>query len=228
MADGRLRQKLTNREFFYAPGVFDMMSTLLVTSDDGLVDPGTGTIFDPASSANWERAIATGAIGIASFVTALYYLDRPVHVLHLNHDSSLPGNPFCVVPQEIRDPLLPAASFATIDKQPEMEPDGFGTYVADTDAARLLKHAPSGGRVIVHVDLDYFINDYNGNIGSSPALTLDRSRSLALERMESFMNGLANSNLTVDRWVVATSPGFCCVRHWDWLLRELSRQVSSL
>ncbi|NMQ18890.1 hypothetical protein E4P82_06505 [Candidatus Competibacter phosphatis] len=204
----------------------DMMATLLVLTSDGLQDPGTCQPFDPAKPADWPPAIRSGAVGIGSFVTALYYLPQPVHVMHLNHVANSRHERYVVVQRVITQPLLPHARFAGIMKRTRESIDQLGTYVGGSDATRLLRSVPKG-RLIVHIDLDYFINDYNGNPGTKPALSLDELRENASKRMRKFFDELARTNATVERWIIGTSPGFCSVRHWDWLLNALSTYIKN-
>jgi len=202
----------------------DMMATLLVVTSDGLQDPSTCQPFDPARPDDWPPAIRGGAVGIGSFVTALYYLPQPVHVMHLNHEVNSRYERYAVVRRGITQPLLPHVRFAGIGKRSRESTDQLGTYVGGSDAARLLCSIPKG-RLIVHIDLDYFINDYNGNPGTEPALSLHALRENASELMRTFFDELARTGATVERWIIGTSPGFCAAHHWDWLLDALSAHI---
>lgn len=202
----------------------DMMSTLLIKTSEGLQDPGVGNRFDPVAPKDWEFAIGTGAIGIGSFVTALYYLPQPVHVIHINH---MPDEHYLVYPGAIIHPLLPRVGFATLHRQPEESAKLLGTYTGGSDPMYLLSSIPQG-RVIVHIDLDYFINDYNGNIGTTPARSVGELRERASVLMRAFFDGIRDIGIIVDRWIIATSPGFCCARHWRWLLDELSTRIKAV
>lgn len=203
----------------------DMMSTLLERDGVSLINPLTGAPFDPAQPADWREAIEAGAITIGAFVTALYHLARAVHVRHLKHDLPQDDRCFQVCPDEERHALLPGRAFASIRQQEQDHPESLGTYRRGQDAGRLLRDLPSG-RLIVHIDLDYFINDFNGNIGELPSESLASQREEAQRRMDAFFHALGRTGRPVDRWIVATSPGFCAVRHWDWLLGRLSEGLS--
>lgn len=202
----------------------DMMSTLLSLTSDGLKDPSIGERFDPVLPADWKSAIRSGAVGIGDFVTALYYLKQPVHVLHLNHVANSRYERHHIVPHTITHPLLPRVRFAAIDKRPRKSGGQLGTYIAGSSVKRLLNSLPKG-RVIVHIDLDYFINDYNGNIDTAPARSVGELREHASILMMTFFDGIRSTGVSVDRWIIATSPGFCSARHWRWLLDELSTHI---
>jgi hypothetical protein len=202
----------------------DMMSTLLVQTPEGLKDPSTNTTFNPIVPQHWKSVISSGAVGIGSFVTALYYLKQPVHVMHLNHALDNRSEWLYVAPHAITQPLMPRARFVTIFKQPQESSEQLGTYTASISISHLLTMLPQG-RVIVHIDLDYFINDYNGNIGAAPTKSIAKLREHALDLMEAFFDGMHSSGIKAERWIIATSPGFCSARHWQWLLDELSKQI---
>jgi hypothetical protein len=202
----------------------DMMSTLLARVSNRLMDPEICKCFDPRIPTDWEAAIRSGSVGIGSFVTALYYLPQPVHVIHLNHFSDSLYKRSYISHRTITHPLLPHAHFTTIQKQSHKLSGRLGTYIGGSNVQRLLNSIPRG-HVIVHIDLDYFINDYNGNVGTVPAQSVAELHDNATILMTAFFEALFRTGVTVERWVIATSPGFCSSRHWRWFLDELSSQI---
>lgn len=205
----------------------DMMDTLLLSTSEGLIDPGYNQLFNPAIPSHWLSAIQSGAIGIGSFVTALYYLPNVLHVLHLNHNPQRDYQIYSIAKRLAHHPLLPHAQFASIEKHDKAIENHLGTYKNSIDPEKLLQQIPNG-RVIVHIDLDYFINDYNGNLGQTPELDIDAFQSRAEDRMDKFFNALADTNIAIERWIIATSPGFCSARHWDWILASLSERIKNI
>ena len=201
----------------------DMMPTLLENNGRTLIDPVTGNAFDPAASADWQAVIASGAITIGSYITALFHLPRPMHVRHLNNFSTSHHGLFPVFAVQDRFPLLPGRTFAAIRKRTRNGADCLGSYRGGPNAARVLADLPPG-RVIVHIDLDYFINDFNGNIGVEPP-NIDEVREQALRRMDDFFRALKGTGRPIERWIMATSPGFCAARHWEWLLDHLTVRI---
>ena len=202
----------------------DMMSTLLERRGRALVDPLTGKMFDPSVPEDWRDAIASGAITIGSYITALYYLKRPLHVRHLNNFMTSRHGCFPVFAGQERYPLLPGRSFATIRKRTNGGPDCLGSYLGGPDPSLVLAELPPG-QVIVHIDLDYFINDFNGNMDAGAPLNIADMRAQASRRLEGFFQALKNAGRPVKRWIVATSPGFCAARHWQWLLDQLTAAI---
>jgi hypothetical protein len=202
----------------------DMMSTLLVESGGGLTDAATGKTFDPAVREDWESAIVSGCVGIGSFITPFFYSDNRVHVRHLNNSPTAASNLERVTREPCRYDLIPGKQFAAIGKHRSSAGDCAGTYLAGGSAERVLASLPRE-RSIVHIDLDYFINDFNGNPLTGDFLPDPGSRNEARLKMERFFAALHAAASQVDGWIVATSPGFCSAYHWRWLLNELEERI---
>ena len=206
----------------------DMMSTLLELSGNELVDPALNSPFSPASASDWEKSIESGCIGIGSFVTALYYLPGKLHVRHLNDFKASTYARYPVVRVACGYPLIPDRMFAGIRKLParldDRIDDALGSYLGGTDARRVLDSMPPG-RVLVHIDLDYFINDFNGNPGPAQVNSPADKKRQAQWKMDRFFAALSDRIPRVERWIIATSPGFCSAVHWDWLLGVLEERI---
>lgn len=204
----------------------DMMSTLL-SVDTGRSSPATAPpCFDPTNPSDWDQAIRTGAIGIGSFMTALYELPLELDVRHLCHRPDAKGDTLSVFASTRCHPLLPDVEFAAIDNIAGLQTPRLGTYTASTRAADLLRPGQDGP-MIVHVDLDYFINDFNGNIGQQPTASVDELQARANSMLDDLFAALRASGVTVQRWIIATSPGFCAASHWQMLLSEFSRRIAA-
>lgn len=206
----------------------DMMPTLLSLDSNGMRDPSTARPFDPCDPEDWLPAIQSGAIGIGSWLTGLFYLPHQVHVRHLTHGyNRVDDGAQTVVPCITTTSLLPHARFAAIDRKAHSESGALGTYRSGADPHKLLDDLPEG-RVMVHVDLDYFINDYNGNVGAQPPLPTKRLRNRGCARLRVFLDAMQHHGTCVERWLVGTSPGFCSIRHWCMLLAALAEAIPTL
>lgn len=211
----------------------DMMSTLLVVESDAdgsliLQDPLSGSAFDPASPASWRSAIASGAISIGSFLTPFFALDRIVEVLHLKADLEK-AQSFAVTPQTAGHELLARYRFHAIelaDSAAEESPQHL--YRRSNDANELLAHLAEGRRTAIHIDLDYFINDYNGNAWQVGEIDLTETRKFALERLDHFFSALNQSGISVACWTIGVSPGFCSARHWRFLIEQIERRITDI
>lgn len=203
----------------------DMMPTLLEQIDGTLIDPTYGCIFDPACADSWSRSIGSGCVSIGNFITPLFHGGPRVHVRHLNNAGTETSPQFDVRRSYARYDIIPDKLFATIDWAAS---DGHapidGSYQVGPDATGILAELP-GGRVVVHIDFDYFINDFNGNIVGDLPLSPERARATATPKLDAFFAALKDSGVTVDRWILATSPGFCSGRHWRWLFEAITNRI---
>lgn len=204
----------------------DMMSTLLECTDEGqLIEPSTLRQFDPEEPTAWETAILCGSIGIGCFVTPFYFGKWQTHVRHLNNAATTTtARSRGVLKKPCSYELIPKKCFAAIRLGDLDDAASVGSYVLGSHCEELLATLPRG-RVIVHVDLDYFINDFNGNPRdgtyiSSPALV-----EKALRKVARFFEALHARRVNVDHWIIATSPGFCSACHWASLLNALAKKI---
>ncbi|MQX38097.1 hypothetical protein [Roseospira navarrensis] len=206
----------------------DRMPTLLSRVTDGaLVNPATGAPFDAASRESWAEAIAHGVVTIGNWLTALGQGRGVVHIRHLRPhpaDAAVEGRIRPLRAGTVRHPLLPDHAFAVLEDGP---PPGSGTLMETADPVRALADLPPGV-LAVHVDLDYFVNDFNGNPGTRPLRrTADLARAVR-GRMDALFAALAATRRPVAAWVAATSPGFCGAPHWPGLLDRLERGIVAL
>jgi hypothetical protein len=204
----------------------DMLSTLLACGhDETLRDLTAGSLFEPNSPDAWASSIHSGAIGIGCFLVPLFYGKWRTHVRHINNAGPSTARKQWVLRAPISYDLIPTTSFAAVRLSSAPPEDDHGTYTVSSCCEASLDDLPDG-QLIVHVDLDYFINDFNGNPRSGdynpPAALIDDGR----RKMKAFFLALRARNVTVNRWIVATSPGFCCACHWDFLLRELASEIA--
>jgi hypothetical protein len=201
----------------------DMMSTLLCLSGKTLYDPTSGAAFDPASCNDWTAAICSGAVNIGNFITPFYYSGCKVHVRHINNSTE--GAETSYVSRESRRyELIPGKEFAAIAKSSSCPSESAGTYVGGASPERVLDGVPRAW-TIIHIDLDYFINDFNGASHGESYAPDPLLRVQATEKLNRFFHSLTTLNPIVDRWLIATSPGFCSGCHWKWLLAEIEERI---
>ncbi|MBC7947118.1 MAG: hypothetical protein H7Y42_04505 [Chitinophagaceae bacterium] len=203
----------------------DLMATLLCVSDNVLVDPTSGALFDPMCSGSWRSAIHSGALNIGNYLTPLYYSGSSIHIRHLNNVSGR-GAFSWIVREPCHYDLLPGRKFAAIAKVDSPGPNVVGSYYVSSDPDTLFITEPSA-RVIIHIDLDYFINDFNGASCGAAYVPDVSLRDNAINKLQRFFDALINSNIEVARWIIATSPGFCSAYHWEWLLKQLEQRIAA-
>jgi hypothetical protein len=204
----------------------DVMSTLLECSDDGgLIGPSTRQPFDPEMPKDWETAIAHGSVGIGSFLTPFYFGGRRTHVRHLNN-AGTSSHQCSVIRKPCSYDLIPEKRFAAVQLAAMNEVPNAGSYVVSSHCDELLEGLPRG-RVIVHVDLDFLINDFNGNASDGAAVPGAGFIQAARRKIDHFFHALYARRVKVDGWIIATSPGFCSALHWDWMLNAFTEKIAA-
>lgn len=205
----------------------DMMSTLLRSDYGSLVDTITGHCFDPLAPNNWLSVIQSGAVGIGSFLTPFFFLDREVRVLHLKHDVGVTRS-FKVNHSEKNHWLLHDLSFFDIKLQEVRMNSALPShaYVVFKSASEMFSSLMPHERVIIHIDLDYFINDFNGNAVYDLQGSKKSVQKKAESKMNSFFRALNTSDIIVERWIIGASPGFCSGRHWEFLLERIRSNIN--
>ncbi|MFC6670939.1 hypothetical protein [Marinobacterium aestuariivivens] len=164
----------------------DMMPSFLLYTDEGLVNPASGRPFDPQRSEDWTNAINAGCVSIGDFITPLLYANRKLHVRHLNNVSASSAQPRKLLRASCFYPEIPEFRFASLKQEEGDLQHADGSYLAGTDPERVLANLPRG-QIILHIDLDYFINDFNGNVGAAATASHSEMRQLALLKLNLFL-----------------------------------------
>jgi hypothetical protein len=203
----------------------DMMPTLLGIEHGRLIDPTSGGGFNPLSMAHWDAAIRSGAVNIGNYITPFFHTGTRCHIRHLNNASAAEGLS-SVAPSVRCYDLVPHRQFASIEKSRAQQLGRSGSYLASSRAEVVLADLPDV-RAIVHIDLDYFINDFNGSFRGRSYVPDMHLHAVAENRMDRFFASLAQSAPVIDRWMIGASPGFCSAYHWQWLLEQLQERIRS-
>lgn len=205
----------------------DMMPTLLAFDEGRLVNPTTNAVFAPSKPEDWEDAIQSGCVSIGNFITPLFYSGHKVHVRHLNNGESDSDVLCSVAPEERNYDYFPGVRFAALKRSRSDWANSAGTYLCGANAKDVLSDLPQG-RVIVHIDLDYFINDFNGNATGHRQIQDEELLAAAQVKLNRFFAALHRIGSPIAAWIVATSPGFCSAKHWNFLLTEIERCIRAL
>lgn len=212
----------------------DLMPSLLCKDARGAVaNPVTRTVFNPSSEADWELAIATGVVNIGTWLTALVIgasfakLGRCIHVRHLHPEggSSKDSALRTLRPEFHRHRLFHDLSFGQVTFAPGCDAQHCSTFQASSDLRDLMHDLPEG-RVIMHIDLDYFVNDFNGNTDRAPDTSSSDLSEDTAGRLAKLQEVLALLDGRIEEVIVATSPGFCAAQRWAYLVSRIREMLS--
>lgn len=211
----------------------DLMSPRLALDGDGFVDLITGapvTLTHPASVGN---AIRSGAVGMGSFLAPFVHNVPFVDIRHLCDTgySRHRAQPHSLVRYAQPDTLLrPAAARPAVRLLPaSTKPDAnqlAGCYRAGDDLEILLSDIPDDP-ILLHVDLDFFNNRFNGNSDWTGNRDRHDPTGVAVqERVEQVIASLAPIRDKVVDVSIGISPAFFPAELWqpvcDTLISKLA------
>lgn len=195
----------------------DLGSPRLVQREGGLVDLITGDGFDVSDPATVLAACESGAIGMGSFLTSFLLAFPNCDVRQLvQPPKATATTDFTFVPAVERDDLLsPGAPRPAISLEPA-EGSGPGRYRATQNLGDWLEGV-GDGPVLLHVDMDYFNNRYDGDCDwPDRHARLDPPLEAVLARIDEVIAAMRGAGLVerIEDAVVAFSPGFFPAEMW--------------
>lgn len=196
----------------------DLGAPRLRRAAEGWQDLISGSTFNVFAPASVQQAIESGAVGMGSFMTPFLHALPHAQVRHLCQPPKAPmTQDFEIRLITIADDLLmPGAVRPAIELHPA---DGIGPghYRITPDLDAWVEAIPSGP-ILLHIDMDYFNNRYDGDSDwRERAERLDPSPDWIRDRIEAMVAALSSRGL-VDRLVdvvVAYSPGFFPAELWQ-------------
>ena len=209
----------------------DMMPSALIRHRDGrLFDPGADRYFDCCTEEHWLESITSGTVNIGNYLTPLLNQIEGKFSCHIRHlrpalTHGEADRLYSVGVTGDSHPIFGEQKFAALSINSHTP--STSTYLQSTDPRQCCSDLPSG-KFAVHIDLDFFVNDFNGNPGNAPRSLSRVDRNSILESMDDVFEQIEQSAQSVDRWIVATSPGFCAARHWPWLLQSLGKRIQTV
>lgn len=180
------------------------------------------TLSDPASVTN---AIASGAIGMGSFMTPFLHRFPGCEVRHLCQPPKARSTEiFRIEPGVVSDSLLdPLACRPSVTLKASEPYTGPSTYLFTPSIEDWLADTQDR-RFLLHIDLDYFNNRYDGDSDwSLHASPLDPPRDVIMARIDELASVLSPSDIAarIDDVVIAFSPGFFPAEFWQEADRRL-------
>lgn len=196
----------------------DLMSPRLFLREGGWIDPiggGAVRVEDPSSV---QRAMESGAVGMGSFLTPFLHAFPQAEVRHLcQPPKARSTTDYRFEAGTVVDDLLePGALRPSITLVTE-EGTGPGRYRLTPDRDHWLQDL-AVGPVLLHLDMDYFNNRYDGDGDwSDRPVLLDPDRGAVMAEIRAVAGALSDRGLLAEvaDAVVAYSPGFFPSELWD-------------
>jgi hypothetical protein len=205
----------------------DMMRPLIGTSTQGVFDIPLSAALALDDPKSIEKAIWSGALGIGNFITPLFYNFDEVHVCHLSNTEQADIVQRQVSRSHFDIPIVDGITQIDLKLSDRSDAAHVGSYATCNDIGSLVQSLPPG-RLIVHIDLDYFCNDYDGGNNASNRIDHSPYPESASTKLQHFFAAMRSLDRDVERWIVAASPGFCAARHWSWLINEINAGIAQV
>jgi hypothetical protein len=216
----------------------DLMTPRVLVGGHAGYDAISGFALDLCKPETVESAVRSGAIGIGSFMAPLLHFLPGVHVRHLCSTEYAKERlgPHIVRPIRIPDELLapgslrPAVELKRIEDVCEGDRKGCHPYIVTDDLKGWLKDLPEGP-VLVHIDMDYFNNRFNGDsdwVDDGPKY--DPPLSGVVSRIDQVFDSLKGEQIAgrVADFAVALSPGFFPADMWAPSIERIQNHIDEL
>lgn len=204
---------LDDHDDFMCPRVF-------LGHDGGLCDGVTGRPVDLAMPTSVESAIRSGAIGIGSFISPLLHHLPCVDVRHLcatQYRLDRAGAHW-IGRAILEDSLLQlGGSRPALTVARGSRPKGAVAHpYLVTDDLKSWLGGLRDGPILLHVDMDYFCNPYNGDSDwAESGPKHERSPGDVIRRIDEVFDALGPIASRIEDCAIALSPGFFPVSLWS-------------
>ncbi|MBB6131030.1 hypothetical protein [Mucilaginibacter lappiensis] len=179
---------------------------------------------DPESIAGFIRE---GSINLGSFIAPLIFFLDSVNIFHLRKELSPNGTTKQnLVESYINDfPYLDKdrISISVTDKN---DKSAKGFYYRGNDMKSLIGEI-NGDPTFLHIDLDYFLNQFNGNFRNDNSANMITKIELE-EEISSICAELSCVRSQIVDVTIATSPGFCPSSHWEFLISNFMERFNKI
>ena len=210
----------------------DLASPRLFRRDGEWVDPIGGRPFDLESPDSVRSAVESGAVGMGSFLTPFLHWFPQADVRQLGQAPKIRETTDYVIGlgTEADDLLEPGAQRPAVKPVKAETGTGPGKYRITDDLDRWVEDVRSGP-ILLHVDMDYFNNRYDGDGDwrQRPEV-LDPGMDDVLRQVDRLTSVLRSAGLVsrIEDAVIAFSPGFFPAELWEAADRRLQDGLEEL
>ena len=240
LADRRMRGEATNRVvILHVDDHTDLMTPRLILDKDNWRDAISGKEFDLREPTSVRSAILNGAIGVGSFMAPFIHNIPFVHLRHLSQtapDEALQD--FSLVPKHLADTILNiGASRPAVGINRDLIEAPKEQVSATTKHYRFTRQLDAwlgdlpDAPVLLHVDMDYFNNRYNGDSEwNARGQRHDPKSSEIMLAIDAVFKAINDSGVTsrIENVTVALSPGFFPAELWAGSIGRMQEQLASL
>jgi hypothetical protein len=210
----------------------DLMPPRLFRRGDRWVDPIAGRDFEFDKPESVRSAVESGAVGMGSFLTPVLHRFPEADVRQLTQAPKVRSTTDRLIELTVcYDNLLePGAERPAVSIETAVEGVGPGRYRITDDPERWVENTRPGP-ILLHVDMDYFNNRYDGDGDwQGRPDVLDPPRSLVLSQIDRITETLRVAGLVerIADAVIAYSPGFFPAELWEEADRRLEGGLEEL
>lgn len=199
----------------------DLGSPRLYLTNGVLIDAITNEEVRLTVPSSVQQAIESGAIGMGSFMTPFLWQCPQATVRHLCQPPKMQGDvrqilTLASVPDTLLDPDADRLTIELVEGTADSE-----NYLGTSDVAMWSRNI-EGRPALVHIDMDYFNNRYDGDSAwVLRAPRLDPDLSTMLSKVDDLIDALAASKAIIEDVSIAYSPGFFPAELWQPVDRHL-------
>ncbi|WP_375444403.1 hypothetical protein [uncultured Fibrella sp.] len=210
----------------------DFMSPLLTKEGDIWADLITGNAFDINQPETVKAAVLSGAISVGSFIAPFFHGIRNITFRHLRNkyrtgiaESKTSLYPSLTYDQLLREgQLRPSISLKSFNSIGHRSVD----YQVSDSATDWLSNLPKNIPVLLHIDMDYFNNRFDGDSDWQERVNkLDPTQDEISTQIRSLFSHLWQKveRSQVEDITVALSPGFFPAEYWQQSIELLHEQL---
>lgn len=207
---------------------FDLAAPRLFFEGTSLRDAITGAAVDFTRPESVTAAIESGALGMGSFLTSFLHALEPATIRHLRQPPRTTAtSEFAIERTTVTDTLLrPGAARPAV----VLNPRKGGNYLLTSDVDVWLTSLGSGP-ILLHVDMDYFNNRYDGDSDwAERQNSLDPPLDVQLRKIDELAGAISRAGIgsRIADVAIAYSPGFYPAEFWSTADKRLRTALEGL